>query len=241
MRPEAALFPDAESLAMGAAERVGEAARAAVDARGRFALALSGGRTPQRLYQLLAEGRGGPVDWSKVHVFWGDERCVPPDDPDSNYGMAWWTLLDHVPIPPDHVHRMRAEDAPDRAAASYEADLRAFFGGPSAFDLVLLGLGPDGHTASLFPGSEALNEPFRWALPSRAPEGVEPAQRLTLTLPALNAAMQAMFLVTGAEKASVVTDILTDLDSAAARYPAARVRPAGRLLWLLDEAAAKGL
>ncbi len=241
MRPEAALFPDAESLALGAAERAGEAARAAVGARGRFTLALSGGRTPQRLYELLAEGRGGPLDWSKVHVFWGDERCVSPDDPDSNYGMARWTLLDHVPVPPEHVHRMRAEDTPDRAAASYEADLRAFFGGPSAFDLVLLGLGPDGHTASLFPGSEALNEPFRWVLSSRAPEGVEPAQRLTLTLPALNAARQVMFLVTGAAKAAVVTDILRDPDSAAARYPAARVRPTGRLLWLLDEAAAKGL
>ncbi len=228
MRPEAALFPDAESLALGAAERAGEAARTAVGARGRFTLVLSGGRTPQRLYELLAEGRGGPLDWSRVHVFWGDERCVPRENPASNYRMARETLLSRAAIPAANIHPMPCDPASAEAGArSYEAELRSFFGAEPAFDLILLGLGPDGHTASLFPGEPTLHESKRWVLSTPGRAANPPVPRLTLTYPAISASRGVLLLAAGAGKKALV-------ESAArgdAAFPAALARAAGETRW----------
>ena len=166
------------------------------------------------MYALLAsEPYAGRVRWDRVHFFWGDERCVPPDHPESNYRMARETLLDVVNPPPDNVHRMRGEDDPERGARAYEEELRGVLGSAVAIDhdappclnLVLLGMGMDGHTASLFPGAPALDERRRWVVPVEAHQAV--AHRLTLTLPVLNAAAQVVFLVSGGEKAGRVKDV----------------------------------
>ena len=230
------VFADLEALSLAASDLVAGAAKEAVDLRGRFSLALSGGHTPRRLYELLAEK--GEFPWDRVHCFWGDERCVGPDDPESNYRMAADPLLTKVPIPDVNVHRILGEKAPEEAARSYEADLRSFFAGAPAFDVLLLGVGDDGHTASLFPASEALDERRRWVLPVRAPAGVEPQRRITLTLPVLNAARRVFFLASGAKKSDVVQALLRGPRSAALIYPAARVDSAGEVLWLLDRNAA---
>jgi 6-phosphogluconolactonase len=217
------------------------AAAEAIAARGRFAVALSGGRTPNDLYRRLASDPAGAVDWNRVHLFWGDERCVPPDDPQSNYGTAMKAFAGAA-IPSANVHRVPAEiEPPETGAARYAAELATFFaagaGAPLAFDLVLLGLGPDGHTASLFPGSAALTETARTVVANWAPS--QQAFRVTLTYPVLNAARQVLFLVTGSEKADIVARLLGDGD---ASLPAAGVRPgAGRLSFLLDAAAAAKL
>lgn len=173
-------------------------------------LILAGGRTPRPVYARLASE---PYDWTEVHVFFSDERCVPPDHPDSNFRMARETLLAHVPA---RVHRMPGETCD---AAAYEGELRAFFGGPPAFDLAFLGLGADGHTASLFPGDPALAEERRLVLRVRGPD----YPRLTLTLPALSAARLAVFLVAGAEKRGALRRLLADRDIPAARVAARRV------------------
>jgi len=236
------VLPDPEAVFRMAAEEVRAAARAAVERRDRFVLALSGGHTPRGLYALLA---GDPayraaIPWDRTHVFWGDERHVPPDHPDSNYRMAREVLLDCVPLPDANVHRVFAEDGDaGRAAARYEQDLREFFRLEEAalpqFDLVLLGLGPDGHTASLFPGARALEEMTRLVVATRPP--ASGADRITLTLPVLNHAACVTFLVAGADKAPVVRVVLEE-NPRDALLPAQRVRPVGRLLWLLDSAAA---
>ena len=239
--------PDAEALARLAAHHFRAAAAGAVRRGGRFAVALAGGSTPRALYAELARSAAAPepaVDWSRARVFWGDERCVPPDHPDSNYRMARETLLDQVAIPRDRIHRMRGEDAdPDRAAALYEAELRAALGaseeavpGIPRLDLVLLGLGPDAHTASLFPGSPALEETVRLvAAPFVAKLN---ARRLTLTPPALNAALRVMFLVSGSGKAAPLRDVLEG-EVRPDVHPAQCVRPSsGTVLWLADAAAA---
>ncbi len=212
--------------------------RALATASGRFAVALAGGSTPRALYALLADPRAPyreALPWARTHVFFGDERTVPPDHPESNYGTAREALLARVPIPPENVHRIRGEEDPVAAARSYEDDLRAFFGRPPRFDLVLLGLGADGHTASLFPGSPALEEPRLVAAPFVPALG---ARRITLTLPALDAASRVVFLVSGATKAPAVALILSGGPGSEA-LPAARVRPLdGTVLWLVDRAAA---
>jgi 6-phosphogluconolactonase len=235
------VLPDATALFRTAAEQVCASSRAAVAARGRFALALAGGRTPRGLYALLARDATfrGAIPWDRTHVYWGDERHVPPEHPDSNYRMAREALLDHVPLPGANVHRVPVEE-PDarRAAERYEHDLRAGFAlagaTPPRFDLVVLGLGADGHTASLFPGAEALDETVRLAVATRAP--APPIERITLTLPVLNHAACVAFLVSGADKAAVVRAVLAE--PRGPPLPAQRVRPAGRLVWLLDAAAA---
>ena len=180
------------------------------------------------------------VPWQHVHLFWGDERCVPPEDPGSNYRLAKETLMDHVSIPVDNVHRVRGELEPALAARVYESELHEFFCGPrTRFDLVLLGLGTDGHTASLFPGSMALEEREHAAVSVEAFYQGRPAQRVTLALPAINTARQVWFLVTGATKAEIVRDVLAGPDTG---LPAQLVRPlAGQLTWLLDVAAANRL
>jgi 6-phosphogluconolactonase len=238
------LFDDPDQLARGAGDEFARRARRAQDAGGRFAVALSGGSTPGRLYRTLA----GPsfrdqVEWAAVHFFWGDERTVPPDHPDSNFAAAREALLSRVPVPPENIHRIKGEQSdPARAAADYEEELRRFFrlgpGGLPRFDLVLLGLGADGHTASLFPGSDALTEGRRLVV---APwvEKLD-THRVTLTCPVLNNAACILFLVTGVRKAATLRRVLEGPRDP--RYPAQRVRPHdGELLWYVDRAAAREL
>ena len=238
------IFPDQDSLTEAAAELVVTIAQAAIASRERFSIGLSGGSTPRPLYELLASPAfARQIDWLNVHVFWGDERCVPPDHPDSNYRMARETLLDRVPLLPDNIHRMPGERDPEAGAAAYDAHLRIFFAadGEAAprFDLLLLGMGSDAHTASLFPGTAALAETDRWVAANYVEKLA--AWRLTLTPTALNAAAEIMVLVSGAEKASALDAVLngpTDID----QYPAQVLRPeSGRLRWLIDRAAAARL
>jgi len=231
--PEIVVVPAAAALAEEAARRFAARAEAAVAAWGRFSVALSGGTTPGALYRRLAAGPYRVrLPWAQVHLFWADERCVPPDAPDSNYRLVAETLLAGAPLPPENIHRMRGEWEPERAARDYEQTLRAYFGNAPRFDLVLLGLGKDGHTASLFPGTETLAETARWVVPASAEYEDRPAWRITLTLPALNAARHIIFLVSGAEKAAIVRTVLTEPE---AGLPAQRVQPAdGEVVWLLD-------
>jgi 6-phosphogluconolactonase len=238
--PEIAVCADSAALAEAAAQAVVEAARAAVATRGRFMIALAGGLTPRETYRRLAESpHREAMPWSQTFVFFGDERCVPADHPDSNYGMARQALLDKVPLPPGQVFPMGGDaDDPDRAATDYARTLAQAFGTRRGemprFDLVLLGMGLDGHTASLFPGSPVLKEIFRPVVGVHAAAAAVP-QRITLTLPVLNAAAQVAFLVAGAEKAKAVKAVLRD----GTLLPAALVKPeAGRLRWILDPGAA---
>ncbi len=241
VRASTRIVADLDALAAEAIGVVADAAADAIRERGRFVVALAGGTTPKGLYARLA---APPVrqrlDWSRTWIFFGDERCVPPTDKDSNYLMAYEAMLGAVPIPPDQIFRIPGE-APDptAAAAEYERRLRATFEpAPVRFDLILLGMGVDGHTASLFPGSPALDERVRLvvALDARA---AAVRARITLTLPVLNAARHVLLLVSGAEKARPVADALRN---AASTLPVARVRPTGGLLtWLLDRAAAANL
>ena len=227
------VYEDAAGLATAAAENFVVLAREAIAARGRFLVALAGGSTPRAAYELLAtEPFAASVDWTRVHLFWGDERCVPPDHPDSNYRMARAALLDKVQIPAANVHRMRCELAPQQAAAAYERELEKALGEDGRFDLILLGLGADGHTASLFPGAAALGERERRVLAVYV-EKLK-AWRVTLTLPVINTARHVIFLVSGTSKAETLARI-----RAGEPLPAGLVRPdQGRLLWLLDRAAA---
>jgi 6-phosphogluconolactonase len=227
------IFPDPQSVAREAAARI-HSLIVAKTAGGGFSLALSGGNTPRLLYQRLAEDYRDRIPWARVHIYWSDERYVPHDDPRSNYRTARETLLDHVPVPPACVHPMPTDAAdPDQAARRYERVL------PPSFDLVLLGMGSDGHTASLFPGSSALDETRRRVVASEAP--VEPRVRLTLTLPALNGAEAVFFLVTGADKAPAVRRIAMESPDPRA-CPAAGVRPRrGAVVWWVDAAAASAL
>lgn len=238
MNPEIVILPDATALAREAAQRFARVACEAVESRGRFSVALSGGSTPGVLYRMLAEEPyRDQIPWAQAHLFWGDERCVPADDPGSNYRLASETLIERVPIPTDNVHRVWGELEPNAAARAYERDLYDFFCGPrTRFDLALLGVGSDGHTASLFPGSAALRETERMALAVEAEYGGRPANRVTLTLPAINSAREIWFLVTGSDKAGIVQAVLEEPDGI---LPAQRICPtAGALAWLLDAAAA---
>jgi 6-phosphogluconolactonase len=231
------VLPDAQSAAVATADRLIAAGRNAIRRRGRFMLALSGGSTPLAVCPLLViPPRVRQLDWSRVEFYFGDERAVPPDHPDSNYGSQRAALLDHLPgVQAQQVHRMRAEAADlDAAAQAYEEELRAAFGvngrQPPAFDLIWLGMGPDGHTASLFPGSAGLHERDRWVVANRGPGPI--AWRMTFTFPVLNAAREAMFMVLGADKAHALRAIRAGQSD----LPAARVR-ARRTLWIVDAAA----
>jgi 6-phosphogluconolactonase len=230
--PEVLALPDAAAVARHGARLVAQqVAEAAVMRPANVVLA--GGHTPERLYDELALLRAVP--WERVHLFFGDERCVPPDDPASNYRMVRAHLTSRVAIPTANVHRVRTEAAPPALAAiAYEEKLRRQLqrGG---LDLALLGVGPDGHTASLFPGHPALDERERWVVAVEAETAV-PRWRVTLTLPVLTLAETVIFVVTGAEKAGVVAAILDD-PTAAARYPAARVHGRTSTIWLADRAA----
>jgi 6-phosphogluconolactonase len=239
------VLADPRAVTNAAVEVMVEAAARAIDAAGRFLIALSGGSTPRSLLgQLAAPGYADRIEWEAVHVFWGDERCVPPADPSSNYAMAKEMLLDHVEVKPGHVHRIRGEDDPETAAGDYERLLRRAFITPqgppggltgSRFDLVLLGIGDDGHTASLFPGTPAVRETERWVVPVEAP--MAPRRRVSLTSPVINAAAEKLFLVTGEPKAAALARVLqgpTDPDAS----PAQTIEGAR---WLVDAAAASML
>ncbi len=241
MRPEIVVLSDSDALAREAAELFAKHAAAAVDSRGRFSVALAGGSTPGAMYRLLAEEPYGElIPWRGVHLFWGDDRCVAPDDSGSNFRLADEAFISRVPIPPDNVHRVRGELAPGVAARAYANALSDFFCGPHArFDLVLLGLGDDGHTASLFPGSDALQEKASLTAAVQAHYRGSPVDRVTLTLPAINSARHVLFLVSGSEKARIVRAVLEDDQGF---YPVQEVHPtAGEITWLLDEAAASHL
>jgi 6-phosphogluconolactonase len=232
------VFADVSDLACRVAEAAAAVMTTAVRAAGRCSLALSGGTTPRSLYARWASAFTDRIPWSDVHVFWGDERFVPADDPRSNYRMAKETLLDRVPCPAGNVHAMPTSLAtPEIAAAAYEATLRRHFTDDRPrFDLLLLGLGPDGHTASVFPRSPALDETARWVVPVTVP--ADPPSRLTLTLPALNAAVHTYVLVAGPDKAAAVARVLSGTADVQA-CPAAGLLPSGDgLVWWLDREAA---
>lgn len=235
------ILPDQPALAETAARHIVESARTAIDSRGRFSLALSGGSTPRPVHQRLTEPPfNTAIDWSRVYIFFGDERCVPPDDPRSNYRMARDTLLDLLPIPPDNVHRMRGELDPQVAADDYAAELTRFFGGEALrLDLVLLGMGDNGHTASLFPGLTAVRETQRPVVAEYVPE--VQMWRITLTPMVLNLAREAVFLVAGEDKADMLRRVLEEPYNPVA-LPAQVVRPLeGDVVWLVDAAAARHL
>jgi len=252
--PRLAVLPDRRALAAAAASEIVERARAAVDHKGSFTWALAGGGTPRDLYTLLADphaGFRGEMPWQQTHVFWGDERHVLPDHPDSNFRMAREAMLDAVPVPPHNIHRIPAEEADAaRAADLYEAELRAFFAREDwpRFDLVLLGLGADAHTASLFPGSPVLAERVRWVAAPYVPALA--SFRITLTPPAIDHAAAVLFLVAGDDKAAAVRAVIEG-DEPPALRPARAIRTisatraadpnAGELLWLIDHAAARDL
>ena len=246
MKGKLTTYENSEELAAGAAERICRAAAESTAARGRFTLCLSGGSTPRRTYTFLARRQGyAAVDWSKTFLFFGDERFLPPDDERSNYHLVRESLLQNAPIAADHVFAIPTHGSgPQQAADEYSRTLKAFFGGGGAwpeFDLVLLGLGDDGHTASLFPGAAALRATDCWATAS--PPGVlpPPVDRVTLTFPVFNAARQVMFLVSGANKAQAFAEVYQGRASVEQR-PAAGIRPAsGRTVWLVDRAAAGAL
>lgn len=235
---------DAEELNCKAAGQFVGLAQQAAQERGRFTVALSGGSTPRGLYTLLATPEYRErIPWPRVHLFWGDERCVPPDHPDNNYRMVQESLLSKISIPERNVHRMAGEKEPQLAAAEYEAELKNFFqlcdGGLPRFDLIFLGLGEEGHTASLFPGSEALEDTEHLV----AAVYVEKLQshRLTLTLPVLNQAAWIMFLVAGASKSAILKEVL-DADPVSSSLPAAKVQPvSGQLTWMVTQDAAGDL
>jgi 6-phosphogluconolactonase len=246
MRSNVVVVSDPHVLAREGAFRVRQIARRAIDDRGRCMLALAGGRTPRLLYQELATepSDATSIDWSRAHIFFGDERHVPPEHPDSNYRMVHETLTSRVGIPPDQVHRMRTEQAEAaKVAEEYERELIATFQSSGRarprFDLVLLGMGSDGHTASLFPRTPVLRE--RTRLVAAVWVGALHSSRITLTYPVLNAARNILVLVAGVEKADTLRAVLEG-PFEPERYPIQGVRPgSGALLWLVDEAAASRL
>jgi 6-phosphogluconolactonase len=233
------VFPDLDALSRAALEEMLRAMQDAIRQRGRFAIALAGGRTPTKLYTLWAhaENYGVRTPWDRVHLFWSDERYVPHDDPASNYRMARETLIDHVSIPAGNVHAMPTDSPePAKAADAYEIELRSFFGaGAPAFDLQLLGLGVEGHTASLFPGSPALEEKERWV--AAVEVAAKLPRRLTLTPMVFNQGRNTFFLVSGADKRDILATLRSEPASKNSQYPVGRIQPAGRTLWFLDEAA----
>ncbi|MBD2104598.1 6-phosphogluconolactonase [Leptolyngbya sp. FACHB-261] len=232
------VFPDKADLIYRAVEVVLTEAHKALSHRDRFTIALAGGSTPEPLYQALAKQE---LPWDKVHVFWGDERYVPATDPQSNEGMARRAWLNHVPIPASNIHSIPTSAAdPSEAAQQHEQELQSFFGTPSgefpALDLILLGIGDDGHTASLFPGTPALDVTDR--LVTVGSKDGQP--RITFTHPLINQARLVLFLVTGASKLPALKAILSSKEDAR-QYPARLIQPTGSLVWLLDEAAGSGL
>ncbi len=238
MKMDASVFPDIEALSRAAFAELTQIMRDAVRERRRFAISLAGGNTPAKLYRLWADPQtAAQTPWERIHLFWGDERYVPPDDPLSNYRMTRETLISQVPIPAANVHPVPTTlHPPEKAAEAYEAELRKFFGGSApAFDLQLLGLGPEGHTLSLFPGSPALEEKQRWV--AAVEVAAKPPQRVTMTLVVANQARHTFFLVAGKDKREIVAALKNEPDGQTSQYPAAQIRPAGGVRWFFDQAA----
>ena len=240
--------PDAQSLAQLAAQHFAEQAERAIAARGQARIAISGGTTPKAAFQLLADPTQPwreRMPWSKLDLWWVDERCVPPDHPDSNYRMTREAMLDHVPLSPTQIHRIEGELSPEAAAARYESELRTGFrpesdigGAEPRFDIVQLGMGPDGHTASLFPHTQALYELSRLAVANRVE--AKDAWRVTLTSPVINRASHVFFLIAGADKAQVLKEVFAGPRDPE-RLPSQMIKPAGGILTLLLDRAAAAL
>jgi 6-phosphogluconolactonase len=246
---EIEVYSDAASLATASAARFVDIARAAIEQRGRFSVALSGGSTPEATYKLLASDRfSNQFNWDRVHLFWGDERCVPPTHLHSNYRMVLQALISKIPIPVENIHRFKGEIDPATAAKLYVAELSTYFNlrlsatAHPSFDLILLGLGEDGHTASLFPNSTTLQIKDSWVAMVDHDDGPPPlVKRLTLTPHVINAAKWIIFLLSGANKSSVLRQVLSDTEIEPP-LPAQLIKPSsGKLLWMVDEAAARDL
>ena len=236
---EVEIYDDSEALSKAVAELFVEQSEFAVQNRGFFSVVLSGGNTPQRTYELLTQKPWvDQIPWKRTHIFWGDERCVPKDDPRHNTQSAYKLLLDHVPVPASQIHPIYCEGSPKQTAEQYELMLYEFFKGRGvSFDLMLLGLGNDGHTASLFPGTPVLNERTRWVSEVSVPS--QEFSRVTLTIPLLERSLLTLFMVKGEEKAGILKTILEGpLDTTT--YPAQLIAPLnGELIWMVDKAAAK--
>lgn len=237
MKPEFKIFPDKNMLIQESAASIAGLIKKLLIEKGKCSFVLAGGSTPEGVYETLASGAYRErIDWSKVHLFWGDERCVLPDHPGSNYRMANEALIDHIAIPQENVHRIPAEKEPAIAANEYESSLRKFYGDKAdfpTFDIVLLGIGEDGHTASLFPGTSALEENRRWV--TEVYVSKLDVYRITMTLPVINNGKNIIFLVAGAPKADIVKHVYNRTD---ATYPAMQVEPVdGKLVYFLDKAA----
>jgi 6-phosphogluconolactonase len=229
------IYSSSGELSAAAAREFAAGAEEAIEVRGRFTVVLAGGSTPETMYGILARDYMNRIDWSKIYVFFGDERSVPPHHEDSNLKMASEVLLDHVPVA--NVHRIRGELPPDEAAEAYEVELREFFQTEDVprFDLILLGLGADGHTASLFPETPALEVQDRWVVANPVPR--LDTTRITLTVPVINAARAVIFLVAGEDKAEALEETLEgDADPRA--YPAKLIQPPGGPNWMVDQSAA---
>jgi 6-phosphogluconolactonase len=241
MKPTVRIFKDLEALSQVATETFIRSAAEAIEKQGRFLVALSGGSTPDKTYKSLASPAfRSQVDWSRVFVFWADERCVPPEQPGSNFAGARQALLGHVPIPEENLLRIRGELPPQKAAANYARTLEGFAASPlnwPRFDLVMLGLGADGHTASLFPGS-----PLETTTPTmvvNADYQDRPANRVTLTPQVFNTARLVVFLVSGEGKAHALASVLEG-EKRPLEFPAQRIQPEnGQIVWLVDQAASR--
>ena len=236
---ELVVAADLEALSAEAARRMTALVAAAMAERGRCTVALAGGKTPERLYRMLAGEHRLGAPWQQVEWFWGDERCVPPDHAESNYRMARETLLSKVPIPGDNIYRMRGEIDPNEAAKEYGQMLKEKFGDGGGLDLVLLGLGEDGHTLSLFPGTAAVSETKHRCVANYAEHSTTgKSWRITLTAPFVNRGREVIFLVSGANKAAALSQVLEGSPDPQ-RLPAQLIRPAsGKLSWLVDAVAA---
>lgn len=233
----AQIFADLDALSRAVSEECVRAAQEAVGERGRCLIALSGGHTPERAYQIWSTEYRGKMPWAKTHFFWGDERFVGADDPKSNYRMAREKLFKNAPVPPENIHPiLTSYPSTDDAAREYERVLRTFIAesGPS-FDIMLLGVGVEGHTASLFPGSPALVEQKRWVVAVKAP--ADPPVRISLTFPVLRRARATYFLAAGANKAEIIATLRRDSPAETAELPVAMLKPEGEEIWFLDKAA----
>ena len=233
------IYDDQESTVIAAVNHIRDLASSAIQEKGQFSIALSGGSTPKAVFELLAtEDYAQSIAWESVYVFWGDERCVPPDHPDSNFRMANEAFLSKVPVPTENIFRIQGDIDPAQAAAEYEQQLRMFFGKdqPPCFDLILLGMGDDGHTASLFPETAAIHENTRWVV-AHFVEKLD-TWRITLTPVVINAAAQVTFLVIGDKKADPLKQVLEG-EYQPDELPSQIVNPRnGNLTWLVDQSAA---
>ena len=238
MKMDERILPNLDALSRAVLEESLRIVREAVAQRGRCTIALSGGHTPAKMYDLWAREYSAKTPWDRVHLFWGDERYVPQGDPLSNYRMARESLISRVPIPAANVHPVPTEISPPASAAeAYEAELRKFFGSAApAIDLQLQGLGVEGHTASLFPGSPVLEERQRWV--AAVEVDATPKRRITFTPVVLNSGLNTFFLVAGKDKREILAALQGENQPKTSQYPAARLHPAGPVIWFLDNAAA---